>query len=264
MAYAGIEHKGKAVPLASHDFDNNATLLTLSKAYCMPRARAGVMCGPSWLVEAVDAQIDMNMISLPAAVFSAAAACFSHENKGEREEEFLPRNSAIYQNHYQIVKAMVNGLESLEALPGEREDEIIRAVSQAYGDAAEARKILLHGIPNLRLMNDTPQSGYFSMVEILGLDEMFYGTTRLSNSFQFAAAAVDTGRVLTLPLNLTLAADTCGDAVRISFGGMFERTLAKGIKGMADTIDKLPRRPDPVQQAALEKSGRALDERFEL
>lgn len=264
MAYAGIEHKDKAVPLAVHDFDNGATLFTLSKAYCMPRARSGVMVGPSWLVDAIDHQISVNMISLPAGVFSAAAACFSAKNRDEREEIYLPENSAKYMEHYQIIKAMVDGLDSLGDLPKKRDDAIIKAVREAYGDAAEAKKVLTEGIPQLHIMNDNPASGYFAMLKVLNLDEMFYGTKRLNNSFQFAAAAIDIGKVLTLPLNFTLAGDNCADGFRVSFGGMQEKNLARGIKGLADTIDQLPRKASRAQQAELEKSGRALDSRFEL
>lgn len=93
MAYAGIEHNDKAVPLASHDFDNSVTLFSLSKAYCMPRARSGLACGPDWLIEGIDHHTDMNMISLPAAVFAAAAGCFSEEHRAERENKYLPANS---------------------------------------------------------------------------------------------------------------------------------------------------------------------------
>ncbi len=264
MAYAGIEHKDKAVPLAAHDFENGVTLLTLSKAYCMPRARAGVMVGPSWMVEAIDHQISVNMISLPAGVFAAAAACFSMKNKVEREEIYLPVNSEKYMEHYQIIKAMIGGLDSVGDLPKKRDDAIIKAVREAYGDAANAKKVLTEGIPQLHIMNDVPASGYFAMLKVTSLDEMFYGTRRMSNSFQFAAAAIDVGKVLTLPLNFTLAGDNCPDGFRISFGGMQEKNLARGIKGLADTIDQLPRKANKAQQAELEKAGRALDSRFDL
>lgn len=258
MAYSGIEHRGKAVPLASHDFDNSVTLFTLSKAYCMPRTRAGVACGPQWLIDQIDHQIDMNMISMPAAVFAAAAACFSDESKIEREEQYLPANCEVYRQHFDVMKAVINGIDSVEGLSNSRVLDILSEAEKAYGSLPKARQILKTGMPNLRIINDNPEAGYFAIVRVEGLDEMFYGTTRLTNSFQFATAAVDVGKVLTLPLNLALAGDSLKDGLRLTFGGMQEKTLIKALKGLNDTITKLPRKPDAAQQEVLVKSGKAL------
>lgn len=257
MAYAGIEHATKAVPLASHDFENSVTLFTLSKAYCLPRARSAVACGPQWLIEEIDSHIDRSMISLPASVFAAAAECFSQEHKAEREEQYLPLNSEIYQQHYQVMKAMIDGVDNVDGLTKARRLEIIEAATKAYGSRPAALQAL-KGTQHLRIMNDNPQAGYFAMVQVRGIDDLFYGTERLGNSFQLATAAIDVGKVLTLPMKLTLAGDSCRDGLRLSFGGMHEKTVVKGLKGLIDTIETLPHKPDAVQQEALEKSGKAL------
>lgn len=258
MAYAGIEHKSKAAPLAMHDFDNSATLMTLSKAYCMPRARSGIICAPEWIVEGIDAHTDMNMISIPASVFAAAAACFDDENRYLRENGYLPKNSATYQEHYDVMKAVVDGIEHVEGLDNKRHDEIKTLVQQTCGSRKQAQRLLSEGLPQLEILNDTPEAGYFAIVRIKNLDGMFYGTTRLSNSFEFATAAIDLGHVLTLPLNFALAGHNLGDSLRLSFGGMNERTIVKALKGLDSAIRSLPPNPDIAKQKHLEKRGLLL------
>lgn len=264
LAYSGIEHNDKAVPISAHNFGNGVTLLSLSKAYCLPRARSGVACGPSWLIEAIDAHTDMSMISLPAAVFAGAAACFASENREEREELYLPANSETYMKQYQVLQALIHGIDNVPHMTALRRREITQAAEQAYGSLPKAKMVLKSGMDGLELINDTPQAGYFSMIRIRGLDDMFYGTTRLSSSFQFAAAAVDIGKVLTLPLGFTLAQDTYDDVVRVSFGGMQDKTLIRAISGIVQTTQQLPRKPDPVQEVSLRKAGCSVAEGFTL
>lgn len=264
MAYSGIEFGQRAVPLAAHNFENSATLFTLSKAYCQPRARAGLVCAPGWLVKAIDEYIHEDMIAIPSSVFNAVSAVFCAENQVAREGEYLPRNIGIYRARYQIVKAMIDGLDSVCGISGERHDQIRGQVLHALGNSKAAQELMKNGIPFLHLMNDHPEAGYFSMASIQGLDSMFYGTKRLSSSVEFAAAAVDIGHVLTLPLGFALADEAYRNSFRMSFGGMSVSSLVKAIAGLDKSFKGLTERPDQGAQVALEKAGLALHEGFAL
>jgi len=262
MAYAGIEHRSKAAPLAMHGFDNSVTLFSLSKAYAMPRVRSGVACGPDWLIEGIDHETDMSMISIPAPSFAAASACFSEEHQHVREKEYLPQNNVEYQRRFDVLKAVIDGIDSVPDLPGSRAMDILHEAEKAYGSLPQAKEALKTGMPNLRILNDSPDAGYFAILQIDGLEEMFYGTTPITNSFQFSLAAIDIGKVLPLPLKLALAGDDFKDGIRISFGGMQDKTLIKALKGLNHTIASLSRAPDRDQEARLKSTGKALGRSF--
>lgn len=160
------------------------------------------------------------------------------------------------------MQAVIKGVDNVEGLSNSRVLDICSETEKALGSLPKARQLLKSGMPNLRIINDAPEAGYFAMLQIDGMEEMFYGTTPLSNSFQFAHAAVDIGKVLTLPLGLALAGEGLQNTVRVTFGSLQEKTLVKALVGLNHTVEKLPRQPDKEQQSVLEKSGKALRRDF--
>lgn len=261
MAYYGLDYGHKPTPLGAHGFDNTVTFFSASKAFGMPRLRAGFATGPAWLMEEMDNHIGMQMISLPSITAPALAACFGTKHAGEATA-YLNQNRAGYQDNKRLMSAFIHGIASVDVSP-EQEAGFYKIVRETLGDKKRADHILQHGIPQLEIANADMQAGYFAMLRVRGLDNYFYGTTRLKNSFQFAAAVIDTARVITLPLSCSVTA-AHPDMLRATFAGMSPRRIIRGLRGIVNTLESLPTQPNIHTQKELMAQGKALDHRFEL
>lgn len=262
LAYYGLNYGDEATPLARYAPGNSITLYSCSKAFGVPQLRAGFACGPEWLTREMNDLITMQMISLPLTTAPTIRACFSEEVWGS-VGEFLTRNRNHYLFNYRLLAAYIQGIDSVDDVSGVEKDALRAAIQAAIANKRVSKHVLEHGSQRLRILNPSPDAGYFALIQIRGLDELFYGTTRLTHSFQFAAAAIDQAKTLILPLSCALAPHQ-RDSFRMTFGGMSHQRLLKGIQALEKTIQHLPTQPDLTTQERLRASGLAIDSRFEI
>jgi aspartate/methionine/tyrosine aminotransferase len=261
MAYYGLEYDAVPTPLATHHFDKTITLLSTSKAFGLPRVRAAFACGHADMMTAINDHIGMQMISLPSTVAPVLDACYGPEHRAAAQD-YLEKNRTGYMVGRNLVHSFIYGLQGT-ALKDDEVSTLYKILREAFGNKKEADRILRDGTPELRLANVRMDSGYFAMLQIGGLDNYFYGTTRLKNTFQFAAAAVDMTSTLTLPLSCSVT-NAHPDMLRATFGGMSPRRMVRGLQNLVDTLRALPTSPDVSQQNDLQSRGLALDHRFEM
>lgn len=261
MAYHGQEYKKDAVPLAKYSFDNAVSLFSLSKTYCMANLRAGFMCGPEDIIgEARD--ITLRVVqSVPRPAEAALSSTFCNENRAAREK-YVSANKAIYLERYRLLKALINGVDNVEGLSRARQSEIVNMTKAVFADLGDSRDILENGVRGVNIVNDEPGAGYFSVLDWERGTDLYYGTTKISNSFQLAAVLVDQGKVLSLPMASAMANEHLPTSVRVTFG-VSEKAIIKGVKGLYYAGRSLTSSPDYALQDKLHTNGLSLGARFQ-
>lgn len=261
LAYLGQEYGQQAVPLAAFDFENSASLFSLSKTYGAPGLRAGFACAPTDVIESLSHVVTRTIQCVPHPTRAALSATYSPANDDARRA-YIAVNREGYKQKYQIVQAFVKGIDNIGPLSNERREQINNLFRQGFGDVNVANKILSNGVTRLKIVNDHVQSGYFSVLKLEGVNDRFYGTQRLDNSFKVSAALIDQGRILTLPMMCALAEEQLSDSVRITFG-LSDARIVRGLRGVMKTMAALTESPDAERQKELEARGFAFEQHFD-
>lgn len=261
LAYYGLEYTRKPVPLGAYQFENSLSFYSCSKAFGLPRLRAGFACGPAWLTTEIYHHISAQMIALPSTVSPIINACFG-ENYKVQVAEYIQTNKEGYKSALNLVRAFLGGVESF-ALPGPERDEVVKTIRNVVANKKISETICEQGIPEIEMINPDLEAGYFAMIRIKGIDEHFYGTRRLRNAFELAVPLIDHAGVLVLPLSCAVD-QIHTDACRITFGGMSNRRVVKGLQRMVNTIRALPTSPDNNTQKELVAANLQIDGRFDL
>ncbi len=261
LAYIGQENGRAASPFAHHDFENSVSLFTLSKTYGLPGLRAGFMCGPEDLIQAAAESTMRTVQSMPWPAEAALAATFSEEHRVEREQ-YTAANRQAYLQRYEMIKALVEGIDSVQGLSAARRQQIEAVAMQAFGHKQEALAVLKTGLPGVDIVNTEMTAGYFAVLNIRDVGERYYGAERLTNSFQLAAACIDQGKVLTLPMMAALAGPELRGALRVTFG-LSEKYIALGMRGLCNTLKTLTEKPNGALQDRLVSKGLALGPEFQ-
>lgn len=252
LAYEGQEYYEAAIPLAACDFDNNVSLFSLSKAFCLPGIRAGFMCGPRDIVD-LTAHATMRTIQdMPRPSEAALAASYGQDFERERWV-YTAENKQGYQRRYQLLTSLVRGQRLVFSnMPDARREEIKRVTELAFRDKKIAHEIFNRGIPGLEIVNPEMNAGYFAVLRLRGAEGMYYGTQRLTNSFQIAAACVDQGGVLALPMTSAMAGEEGlgQNSIRVTFGTS-ELAIAKGLSGIFRALATFTEKPNPLLQDRL-------------
>ncbi|MCB1551874.1 MAG: pyridoxal phosphate-dependent aminotransferase [Alphaproteobacteria bacterium] len=261
FAYYGLEYEGQSDPIARYNPDRTITLFSCSKAFGMPRLRAGFACGSEDIMHKMNDSTSMQMISLPAAVAPAVTSCYGEGNL-EARQDYLANNLRGYHQSFRLMKAMVCGINSISAENHEKSN-ITHVVREAIGDHKKAVEILKTGMPSLELVNPDMKAGYFAMLRVRNIDQYYYGEKRLTNTFQFAAATIDATSTLTLPMNCSVSSH-CPDILRVTFAGMAQRRVARALYNLYETFSHLTSAPDSSKQKALVEKGLELNSRFDI
>jgi len=261
MAYYGLEYSGNPTPLGVFKFDNSISFYSCSKAFGLPRLRAGFACGPSWLVSEIYGHISSQMISLPATVAPLIKECFGEKNNGDTLK-YLEENRQGYKTALNLVRAFFCGVNSYP-ISGEEKDVITKALREGVANRKDSDRIIEYGTPEIEMVNPDLEAGYFAMLKIKGIDDHFYGTRRLRNAFDLAVPLIDNVGVLMLPLSCAVNT-THTDICRVTFGGMSNRRVIRGLQGMVNTIRQLPTAPDHDKQRELVAANLQIDDRFDI
>lgn len=261
LAYLGQEYERWAVPLAAYNFENSASLFSLSKTYGAPGLRSGFACAPADVIEDIARVVTRTIQCVPHSARAALVATYSTAND-EQRRAYISANREGYQAKYQLVRAFVNGVHAIEDVGEQRRSYINRLFREIFGDHRIANRILENGMPGLEIVNEDIQSGYFAVLRIKDAKDYYYGEQRLDNSFKLSAAMIDQGRVLPLPMMCALAEEQLSDSVRVTFG-ISDRKIVRGLRGIAHVVNAMSESPDKELQKNINERGLAFGPEFE-
>lgn len=258
MAYWGQEYETRAVPLAVHGLCRSLTIFSISKAFAMPGLRGGFAVGSEGLIHAMGQITVANTQAVSAPTQFAVGAAFSMKNLDAREQ-YMRDMRHQYQRRYQLVKAIIEGLDSIEGLDTERRREIRAIINSGCADAKLAKDLLQNGSQNFQLVNSQLQSGYFSILKLVNATARYYGEQRLTNSFMISAALLDYSRVLTLPGLSMLSGSALNDCFMITFSFLREDRIAKALCRLHVAANNLTDSPNAEIEAQKVESGLQFD-----
>ena len=197
MVYRDItfDENNIAKPIATIPgmFRNTITLFGLSKSYGMASLRAGFLIADEIIIREVINRIFQEMDSSPDIVGRALMGAFNATPKRNEEyKKYFTKLRKLYVHKYQILKALVNGIDSIK--DESKKEEIINIVEK-YTSKKEA-KILLEGLPYTKFPDNLePDAGFFAILDFTELKgktfrgqpiktekdllEFFYKTNRL-------------------------------------------------------------------------------------
>lgn len=152
-------------------FRNTISLFGLSKSYSMASERAGFVVADEVIIRDVINKIFQGMDSVPDIIGKALGGAFNAtEERYEAYETYFSELREIYKYKYNLLKALVLGVESAE---DRFKDKIIKETINVLG-FAEASKALA-GIPMVEFPeNLEPESGFFAILDFTKLKGMKY------------------------------------------------------------------------------------------
>ena len=197
MVYRDItyDENNIAKPIATIPgmFRNTITLFGLSKSYGMASLRAGFLIADEIIIREVINRIFQEMDSSPDIVGRALMGAFNATKERNTEyKKYFTKLRKLYIHKYQILKALVEGIDSIKDKT--KKEEIINIVEQ-YTSKTEATK-LLKGLPYTKFPDNLePDAGFFAILDFTELKgknfrgqpiktekdllEFFYKTNRL-------------------------------------------------------------------------------------
>ena len=174
-------------------FRNTITLFGLSKSYGMASLRAGFLIADEIIIREVINRIFQEMDSSPDIVGRALMGAFNaSEERNKYYEKYFTDLRKLYVHKYQLLKALVEGIDSIK--DKKKKEEIIKIV-EGYTSKSNA-KLLLKGLPYTKFPDNLePDAGFFAILDFTELKgknfrgqpiktekdllEFFYKTNRL-------------------------------------------------------------------------------------
>ena len=174
-------------------FRNTITLFGLSKSYGMASLRAGFLIADEIIIREVINRIFQEMDSSPDIVGRALMGAFNaSDDRNKYYEKYFTDLRKLYVHKYQLLKALVEGIDSIK--DKDKKDEIIKIV-EGYTSKSNA-KLLLKGLPYTKFPDNLePDAGFFAILDFTELKgknfrgqpiktekdllEFFYKTNRL-------------------------------------------------------------------------------------
>ena len=174
-------------------FRNTITLFGLSKSYGMASLRAGFLIADEIIIREVINRIFQEMDSSPDIVGRALMGAFNaSDDRNKYYEKYFTDLRKLYVYKYQLLKALVEGIDSIK--DKDKKDEITKIVED-YTSKSNA-KLLLKGLPYTKFPDNLePDAGFFAILDFTELKgknfrgqpiktekdllEFFYKTNRL-------------------------------------------------------------------------------------
>ena len=197
MVYRDItfDENNIAKPIATIPgmFRNTITLFGLSKSYGMASLRAGFLIADEIIIREVINRIFQEMDSSPDIVGRALMGAFNDSEERNKEyKKYFTKLRKLYIEKYQILKALVEGIDSIK--DKNKKEEITKIVEE-YTSKKEAIT-LLKGLPYTKFPDNLePEAGFFAILDFTELKgknfrgqpiktekdllEFFYKTNRL-------------------------------------------------------------------------------------
>ena len=162
-----------AMPIATIPgmFENTISLFGLSKSYEMAELRAGFVVADEAIIFGIVNKTFQTMDSVPAIIGEALAGAYNAKKKRYRAYDiYFEELRELYIYRYNLLKALVNGIETAEPKYRER---IIKTVMENL-EFSEASKVLA-GIPMVDFPeNLEPEAGFFAILDFTKIKGMKY------------------------------------------------------------------------------------------
>ena len=177
MVYDGLE-MGDEKPFGfgqlPHMYRDTITLFGPSKAGLVG-LRAGVAIGPRDKIRAMMG-IARHAGYFPSTpVLHALAAYYNDDEKfAAQRSHHLARLNAQHRQNTFLMKALVNGMDTMPEASNADRAKMLRIVMKETGmDRAASRDLLTRGIKGVRIIT-TPQAGFFHLLDCSGLRDRQY------------------------------------------------------------------------------------------
>ena len=171
-----------AMPIATIPgmFRNTISLFGLSKSYGMASLRAGFVVADEVIIRELINRIFQGMDSAPDIVGRALAGAFNI--RPEREaiyQEYFSKLRKIYQDKYQLLKALVEGIDTIRDESLKR--SIVQKVKSVIPDASLQEQVL-QGLPYTKFPDNLePESGFFAILDFTKVRGMKYKNMVINN-----------------------------------------------------------------------------------
>ena len=164
-----------AMPIATIPgmFRNTISLFGLSKSYGMASLRAGFVVADEVIIRELINKIFQGMDSAPDIVGRALAGAFNiRPERNQVYKDYFSNLIKIYQKKYHILKALVEGIDSIR--DEKEKNEIIKKVQKVVSDT-KLQKQVLEGLPYTKFPDNLePESGFFAILDFTKVRGMKY------------------------------------------------------------------------------------------
>ena len=146
-------------------FRNTISLFGLSKSYGMASLRAGFVVADEVIIRELINRIFQGMDSAPDIVGRALAGAFN----------VRPERDSIYQEKYQLLKALVEGIDSINN--SSLKNRIRSKIENQITDSKLLKQVL-KGLPYTKFPDNLePESGFFAILDFTKVRGMKYNNT---------------------------------------------------------------------------------------
>ncbi len=174
-----------AVPIATipNMFSNTITLLGLSKSYGLAGIRAGMIVADEVIIRGVRNKMFQQMDSPPIIQGAALAGAFNKTLERKKiYKKYFDKVIPEYKYRYEIIKAMVDGIESISDYKVRKmiEKDVKKEIK-----GEDELKFVFEGIPGVKFVNKTePESSFFSVLDFTELKGKKYKEYTISNEIE--------------------------------------------------------------------------------
>lgn len=154
-------------------FRNTISLFGLSKSYGMASLRAGFVVADEVIIRELINRIFQGMDSAPDIIGRALAGAFNTLPEREKiYEEYFSKLRKIYQEKYQLLKALVEGIQSISN--ASEKARIQKKIEQQIQDPKLLHQVL-EGLPYTHFPDNLePESGFFAILDFTKVRGMKY------------------------------------------------------------------------------------------
>lgn len=169
-----FEEDGKAKPIATIPgmFRNTISLFGLSKSYGMASLRAGFVVADEIIIRELINRIFQGMDSAPDIVGRALAGAFNVSPERDKiYKEYFGELRKIYKKKFMLLKALVDGIDSID------DKELKVEIENTIRDTIKENDVskILNGLPYVSFpKNLEPESGFFAILDFTQVKGMKY------------------------------------------------------------------------------------------
>lgn len=181
MVYLGTEYGDKkpAPFMADETLFNDTFLITGGSKIGLAALRAGIVIGHPNYAKKIHEKIKSNQYFPPIPALHALEAAFSMEPEHmEAKKTHLNVMNAEHQFSGKFMKALINGIDSVEVTASERR-RMAKAIMQAHGTEKEdANERLKAGIKDVKVVTN-PEAGFFHLLDFSALKGKYYSNNAI-------------------------------------------------------------------------------------
>ena len=230
-----------AKPIASLPgmFRNTISLFGLSKSYSLASIRAGFVVADESIITELVNRIFQSMDSSPVITGYALAGAFNNtEERKKVYDEYFDELRSIYVYKYNLLKALVDGIDSVDK---KYKENIKKEIIGVLGDNADK---VLNGIPLVKFAHDLkPDGGFFAILDFTELKGRKYNGRIISTERDVLKFFYKTHRIRFL-VGQSICWPYEDELVgRVSFA-IDNKLLIESLYKMGDAISKLSEKSD--------------------